>query len=322
MHRPVRVILHADAPQALESRLAEQHPSVEIRTCDTYAALPSLIEDFLPDCLYSIRFAGSKDFPKAAIFSRNGPKWIHIGGSGTDHLGKWDMTAFTVTNSAGVAADMMAEFAVGCLLHFSLDIPGLQTAKSARAWTPRMLTPLRGKTVLILGLGKTGQATAKLCKCLGMQVLGTRARPAPVPHVDSVHGADAIESLLPAVDCIVVCLPLLPSTRNLLDTKSFSMVKPGAILVDLSRGGIVSEQALLGALDQGILKAAALDVFETEPLPEDSPLWAQENLLISPHSSSVFTGWELNSLDMFSTNLSRWIAGEPLNNIVDPERGY
>lgn len=322
MKSAIRVIIHDEFPETLKARLLERHSEIVVQTCNTYSGLPGLIEGFQPDCLYSIRFAGSKNFPREAVFSENGPEWIHIGGSGTDHLGNWNPDVTTVTNSAGVAASMMAEFTIGCFLHFSLDIKTLQSEKSKRSWNPRILTPLRGKTVLIVGLGKTGRSIARLCSALEMKVLGTKANPGSVSNVDTVFHSGDLGRLLPIVDYIAVCLPLLNSTKNLFNHETFSKIKPGAVLVDLSRGGIVQQTALIESLNNGTLKAAALDVFETEPLPEDSTLWEIDNLLISPHSSSVFEGWQQDSLDIFSDNLSRLIAGKPLENIVDPARGY
>lgn len=322
MTESARIIVHAAEPAPLAEQLAAAHPDVEVETCDSYAALPDLIARFRPDSVFSIRFAGTPDFPTAALMGKTGPAWIHVGGSGTDHLGKWDPAGKTVTNSAGVAAPVMAEYAIGALLHFTLDVPGLLQDKAGRHWATRSVTPLRGKTMLIIGLGHTGKAMARLAKAVGMTVLGTRASPRATPDVDEVLASKELPTLYPRADCIVVCAPLLASTRGLLDADAFSRMKPGALLVDLSRGGIVQEGALVEALRAGQIAGAALDVFETEPLPPDNALWEMENVLISPHCSSVFDGWEPASMELYCDNLTRWKAGQPLANIVDPKRGY
>ena len=155
-----------------------------------------------------------------------------------------------------------------------------------------------------------------------MQVIATRARPQPSDNVDEVHASHDIAALWGRADFIAICTPLLPQTRNMVDAAAFAAMTPGAILADVSRGGVVDQAALRQALDDGHLAAAVLDVFETEPLPAASPLWAEPNVLISPHCSSVFDGWEMASVRMFSENLARWQAGQPLNNVVDPHRGY
>ncbi|MEM9138863.1 MAG: NAD(P)-dependent oxidoreductase, partial [Pseudomonadota bacterium] len=176
--------------------------------------------------------------------------------------------------------------------------------------------------LLIVGLGKTGSRMAALGDGLGMEVIGMRARPQPTPHVGQVIGPDGLLAALPRADFILVSLPLLDTTRGLLGPEAFAAIKPGAVLADVSRGGIVDTDALGQALHDGRLRGAALDVFETEPLPGDSPLWSLPNTLISPHCSGVYDGWEEKSLAMFAENLTRWRSGEPLQNVVDPARGY
>ena len=121
---------------------------------------------------------------------------------------------------------------------------------------------------------------------------------------------------------MTVCLPLLPSTRGLIGARALAAMKPGAVLVDVSRGGIVEEPALVAALQGGRIAGAALDVFQTEPLPPDHPYWGMENVILTPHCSSVFDGWDRKALDMFAENLGRYRRGEPLNNVVNPARGY
>ena len=316
------VVIHTDHPQPCIDLLSPRHPDLTFVPCNTYEALPQCLRDNRPDVVFSTRFAGTPSYPAQAVLGPDAPRWLSVGGSGVDHLGKWDTDKITVTNAAGVAAGMMAEFAFGCLLHFTLDIDGLKADKSARIWRNRTVTPLRGKTLLVIGLGQTGQAVAALAQAFGMTVIGTRARPQPMDNVDHVYAADEIATLLPGADVIVVCTPLLDSTRGLLDAAAFATMKPGALLVDVSRGGVVVQSALIDALTRGNLAAAGLDVFETEPLPENSPLWELPNLVVSPHCSSVYDGWENASILMFSDNLVRFQQGAPLHNIVDPHRGY
>lgn len=155
-----------------------------------------------------------------------------------------------------------------------------------------------------------------------MTVLGVRARPKPTDWVDEVHGTEALHRLLPLADLILVCVPLLPATGNLLDAEALAQVKPGAVLVDVSRGGVVAEAALVEALRDGRLKGAALDVFETEPLPAESPFWSLPNAIVTPHCSSVYDGWRRRSIDMFCENLSRYRQGAPMSRVVEPDRGY
>ncbi len=317
-----RIILHNDRTEHLAHWLAEARADVDVLICESYAALPDLIDSYRPDIVYSVRFAGNDGFPRNALFGPNGPRWLANGGAGTDHFGVWDPGATTVTNAAGVAADMMAEYVIGGFLHFSLDVPELQKDKAARVWRARTVSPLAGKTLLIVGLGHTGRAIAARARAFGMTVIGTRARPEAMADVDEVHGAADLPHLIPRADFIAVSTPLIPATRGLIGRDEIAVMKPGLVLADVSRGGVVDQAALAEALANGRVAGAALDVFEVEPLPEDSPLWSLENVLISPHCSAVHAHWEKASFDLFLGNLDRWIRGEALINVVDPVRGY
>ncbi len=317
-----RVIIHAAEPAPLAKVVAAQHPDTELLTCNSYEALPGMLKAARPDVVFSIRFAGSPAFPSKELLGPYGPNWIAVGGSGIDHLGTWDSTRITVTNSAGVAADMMAEFVMSAMLHFTHDIRGLEADRNSRAWPARVMSSVRDKHLLIIGLGRTGQALARLAQAFGMAVTGVRANPGPTEAVDDVQAPTTLPQLWGIADYIAVCAPLLPSTRSLVNEASFAAMKPGAFLADVSRGGIVVESALAQALQSGRLAGAALDVFETEPLPPDSLLWDFENVLITPHCSSVFHDWELATIKMFSENLARWREDKPLLNVVDPGRGY
>ena len=322
MSEHLRILLHNDETRVLAEKLHNACPEAAISECNSYTGLPAMIADFHPDIVYSVRFAGTTGFPRDALFSPDGPRWVANGGAGTDHFGHWDRTRVTVTNAAGVAADAMAEYVMGGFLHFSLDVPGLQADKDARAWKVLTVRPLKGQTLLIIGLGHTGRAIAARAKAFGMHVIGTRAHPRDTENVDEVRAASALPILLPRADFIAVATPLTKDTHGLIGRAEVAAMKHGVILADVSRGKVVDQTALLAALESRQIAGAALDVFETEPLPETSPLWHMKNLIISPHCSSVYDGWEDASFDLFLSNLSRWVDGDPLFNIVDPGRGY
>ena len=318
-----RVLIFNDKTDAMAARLTEAAPGTEIATCESYTDLPELVDRFDPDIAYVVCFAGRSGFPREALLARDRLKWISNGGSGVDHLTPWNPDDVTVTNSAGVAANMMAEYVFGSILHFTLDVPGLQADKARHHWMPgRLVQPIEGKTILIVGLGQTGQAVARRAKAFGLNVIGTRTRPQPVSHVDEVYSSEYLAELWPRADFVVLSVPLLSSTRHLLDAQALAAMKETAILVDVSRGGVVDESAMINALRHRSIAGAALDVFASEPLPADSPYWEIENLLISPHCSSVYAEWAMQSFELFLQNLTRWQAGMRLCNVVDPTRGY
>lgn len=321
MKSPV-TILHTNNPDASRKVLAAAHPDLEIHTCDSYDALPAMVADTGAEVVYSVRFAGTPGFPRQALIDAPSVKWVSVGGSGTDHMNPWNPDALTVTNAAGVAADMMAEYALGGMLHFSLDLPGFRAAQGRREWIAGKVEPIEGKTVLILGLGQTGLAVAKRAKAMGLTTIGVRARPKATDNVDEVHGMGALPTLWARADFIVCCVPLLDRTRGLVNADAFAAMKPSAVIIDVSRGGVIDETPLVNALQSGAIRGAALDVFSIEPLPSDHILWGFENVIITPHCSSVYDGWDLKSVRMFADNLTRYRKGEALSNIVNPERGY
>lgn len=322
MRKPTKVLLHNDRTQHLAHQLCQRFPNIEIGECNSYADLPNMIASFQPDVAYAVRFAGSNGYPVAAFFADNGPRWIANAGAGTDHLGQWNPKRTTVTNAAGVAAGMMAEYVFGCFLHFSLDVAGLQADKSMRIWRSRFVAPLKGKTILIVGLGHTGRAIAARAKAFGMRVLGTRMHPTQMENIDRVYPSDHLIEALSQADFIAVSTPLTNQTRGLIGQTEIDAMRPGVILTDVSRGGVIDQTALLGALQSGQVAGAGLDVFEIEPLPDDSPFWDIDNIILSPHCSAVHENWEQDSFDLFLDNLSNWENGDPLFNIVDPDRGY
>lgn len=322
MTRTPTVLLHTDNPAEARGVVVAAHPDLNLEICDSYASLPDAIAQHSPEVIYSVRFAGTSGFPRDAIVESDAVKWLSVGGSGTDHIANWDSTRLTVTNAAGVAADMMAEYTLGAMLHFSLDIAGFARAKNAREWVSGKVAPIAGQCVLILGMGQTGQAIAERCTSMGMRVLGVRARPAPMNNVNEVYGIDALPDLWSKADYIVICVPLLNSTRGMVDAQAIASMHSNAVVIDISRGGVTNQTALAEALSSGNLKGAALDVFETEPLPKESPFWSLENVILTPHCSSVYDGWQLKSLSMFCENLTRYRKGNTLTNIVNPDRGY
>lgn len=316
------VMIHISDPEPAADAVRLAHPDLEIAVCDSYDGLSEALEQSGASVTFTVRFAGTEGYPREALVENPAVRWVAIGGSGTDHLLPWDAGTVTVTNAAGVAADMMAEYALGAALHYSLDLDRYRLAQERREWVDGKVTPLAGQTALIVGLGHTGRAAARRFSAMGMTVLGVRARPKPTDCVDEVHGVEALPQLLPRADLALVCVPLAPATRGLLGAAAFERLKPGAVLVDVSRGGVVVESEMVASLRDGRLKGAALDVFETEPLPADSPLWSMPNVLLTPHCSAIYDGWQEKSVEMFCANLVRYRQGEPLVSIVDPERGY
>lgn len=317
----LRILVHYDRPEPLRDRIAGRFPDAVLACCTSYSDLSEALADFAPGILFCTKFE-NRPYPREAVMDCASLSWVSNGGAGVDHLVPWDPERLTVTNASGVASAMMAEYVIGGMLALSIGLPGFMRRQMEHRWQFRPVAGIAGRTAAIVGLGRTGQAVARLANAHGMRIVGTRANPVDTPGVDRVYPASALHEAVRQADFVVVTAPLLESTRHLIDGAAIEAMEPGTRLVDVSRGGVVDQAALAAALASGRLAGAVLDVFEGEPLAEDSPLWDMENVVITPHCSSVYTGWELSTADMFCDNLARRLAGEPLENVVDPARGY
>jgi phosphoglycerate dehydrogenase-like enzyme len=317
----VTLLVHDARPERYLDLLRERFPRVTVTTHTDYAGLAEAVRATRPRWVLSQKFAGVP-YPREALVEAPGLEWIHVLGSGVDHLLPWDPARVTVTNSAGVQADVMAQYVLAGVLAWNFHLPAFLREQGRRRWAPREVLDVRGQTLVVVGLGRIGAAVARHAAALGLRVLGVRRHPAPVPGVERVLPSEALPSALDAADVVVVLLPLTDETRGLFDAALLARMRPGAVLVNLARGGIVDEEALCAALRGGRLRAAVLDVFAREPLPDDSPLWGLDNVILTPHVSSLFRGWERAAAELFCDNLERRERGEALRNVVDPARGY
>jgi phosphoglycerate dehydrogenase-like enzyme len=258
-------------------------------------------------------------------------RWVHATSAGAGELvrgaglGRDALERVVVTTSSGVHAVPLAEFAIAGLLAIAKDLPGLAAAQRARSWpTVRQpLRELRGQTLVLVGLGEIGREVARLGKALGMRTVGVRrGKGAPPPHTDEVHGPDRLPELAGRADAMVVSLPLTGETTGLLDRATIDRLRPSCIFVNVGRGGVVDEDALVDALHERRIAGAVLDVFATEPLPPDSPLWTLPNVLVTPHAAALSARENERIVELFVANLRRYLDGGPLANVVEPGVWY
>jgi phosphoglycerate dehydrogenase-like enzyme len=222
------------------------------------------------------------------------------------------------TTSAGVHGGPLAEFAVFGVLAGAKDLPRLLAQQRDRNWTGRWeMRQVSEMTVLVVGLGGIGQQVAQKLSALGATIIGTSRHGRPIEHVDRLVQVGDLESTVPQVDAIVLTLPGTAATEKLIGAEVLAAVKPGTILVNVGRGTVVDEEALLPALRDGRISFAALDVFATEPLPPDSPLWGEPNLLVSPHTAALNAAEDRLIAELFATNATRFLDGDELANKVD-----
>ncbi|MGI8578142.1 MAG: D-2-hydroxyacid dehydrogenase [Nocardioidaceae bacterium] len=264
-----------------------------------------------------------------AVRGNSGLRWVQAtaGGAGEQvraaGLTGDELSRVLITRAGGVHAGPLAEFALLGLLAFTKGLPRLLADKQARRWDHYPVGELAGATVLIVGLGSIGTEVARLAKAFGMRVLAVnRTGRTDSPYVDETRPARFLADLLPVAHGVVLTLPLTEETRGLIDAAAISRMHTGAVLVDVGRGGVVDEPALVRALQQGRLAGAALDVFATEPLPPDSPLWELPNVLVSPHTAGLSVRENERIVALFTENLRRYLAGGELLSRVDPALLY
>jgi glyoxylate/hydroxypyruvate reductase len=231
------------------------------------------------------------------------------------------------TTASGVHARPLGEFVVMSMLAHARGLLPTVHAQRERHWERFAGTDLEGRTVVVAGYGRIGREVGRMARALGMTVLGVRrgASAAEDPdnaHAHEVHPASGLRSLLPRADYLVIAAPHTDETERMVGAAELAALPAGAVLINIGRGALVDEAALIGALESGHLGGAYLDVYEKEPLPPESPLWAMPNVLVCPHSGSTSDRENERITDLFCENLRRWQAGEPLLNVLDVERGY
>lgn len=253
-------------------------------------------------------------------------KWVYTPSAGIEYMDLAYLQAHNIvlTNAAGVHAIPIAEFIMMFVLHHAKRAPLLRNFPRA-AWEEvegTKLDEVYGKTMAIIGLGGIGQETAKRAHAFGMRVIGSRRRPQPTPFVDVVVADDKWQSLLPEADIVVLAAPLTERTRGMIDARAFAMMKPTAYLVNVSRGQVIVTEDLIAALQQHTIAGAGLDVQPEEPLPVDHPLWDAPNVWITPHISASSPQTRRRMMDLFLTNLDRFVQHQPLIQVVDYTEGY
>lgn len=258
-------------------------------------------------------------------------RWIQATSAGIGQLVKRlgygaRMPDTVLTTASGVHARPLAEFAVMSMLAHTRRLLDMRQAQNVQWWERFAGTDLDGRTVLIVGYGAIGREVGRLAQAFGMTVLGVRGRPDgsdPASlHAHEIHGPGALPDLLPRAEYLVLSAPHTDETDALIGPDQLAALPAGAVVVNIGRGALIDEPALVAALESGHLGGAYLDVFATEPLPGDSPLWGMHNVLVSPHSASTSDRENARIVELFCQNIELWRAGAPLRNALDTERLY
>lgn len=334
----INVLVTVNVDEALLEKLGEVSATLNIvhRPARTVTEIPPDVWDDVEILLTGSVLPDRETAPNL--------RWVQVASAGVDRFvtkALFEGGAVMLTNTSGMHAVTMGEQAIGMMIAHARELPRMLEDQVAHSWSgsgPYTPALLRGATVGIVGYGSIGREVARLARAFGMEVLATkRDARNPAGGVEYVqpgtgdpdgtlchrlYPAQALKSMLSECDHVVLLTPLTPETENLLDVETLAAMKPGAFLVNMARGGIVDEDALLAALESGALGGAAFDVFAEEPLLEDSPLWDAPNMIISPHMAGVQPDYMGHASDVFIENLQRYLSNRQLLNVVDMERGY
>jgi phosphoglycerate dehydrogenase-like enzyme len=261
-------------------------------------------------------------------------RWLSSWAAGVERVARPSLLSrgIVLTNASGVHGPNIAEHLLAMILMFTRAMPRLHRAQLARRWERRFASrtdgpgELTGKTLLIVGLGRIGEALAARARPFGVRLVAVKHDPATRHDagvaIDELVGMDALDDVLGRADHVCLTVPLTRDTDRLIDARRLGLMRAGAYLYNISRGAVVDQAALVDALRSGRLAGAGLDVFEHEPLPEDSPLWDLDNVILTPHVAGLTPHYFERTAALFTENLDRFLSGQPLRNVYDPTRGY
>ncbi len=314
-------------------------PGVEIvdRACRGTAEIAALLADGC-DVLLTFRM------PDDVLAGTPGLRWIQLLSAGADHAldGPLKSATIPVTTASGIHATPIAEYTVASMLAWAHRFHLMIRAQARHEWMRSggfmtSVEELRGKTLGVIGYGSIGRETARIAGAMGMRILALKRDPkdrrdpgwcpkglgdpeGTIP--EKIFAPEERHAMLGECEYLTVTLPLTPHTRQFIGTRELSAMKPGAYLVNIGRGDVIDESAMVEALRSGQLGGAGLDVFEHEPLSAESPLWDMENVIITPHMSGANRGYMDKACELFAENLGRFVENRPLLNLVDPALGY
>lgn len=312
----MKVLIYHERAHEYSSMLRERFPELDVTTAKDEETLSRHIAD--ADILIAWRF------PLDVLRRAKKLRWIQLTSAGAEHLlpASEDLRHMVVTNARGIHAELMADYVLGVMVMLQWDFPRLLRNQQVRRWSHQFTEPLAGKTLGIVGIGSVGREIARRASILGVNVVGVKRIPVPVAEINRVFGRDQLGTMLSLSDFVVLAVPATPETSGMIGEKEFYAMKRTAYVINIARGTVINESALVRALQERWIAGAALDVFENEPLPVESPLWAMENVIITPHVAGEPAAYARRVMEIFGRNLERWKTGGTLQNVIDFERGY
>jgi phosphoglycerate dehydrogenase-like enzyme len=311
------ILISHPAAEQYAALIGERFPQVRAIPAPDAARLEQHIGE--AEALLSFRF------PVEVFDQAHKLCWFQSTGAGVDSMFPIRDRAghLTVTNARGIHGDLIADYVMAGATMLHWNFRGFLRDQAERQWNPRPIRPLADMTLGVVGLGAIGATIARRAKSADMTVVGSkRDVSVPVEGVDRLFAADALAQMLPLCDFVVLAMPATPDTVGFIGAREFAHMRRGAFLINIARGSVVVEADLIAALRSGAIAGALLDVFEKEPLPQDSPLWDMPNVIVTPHASGTPTGYMQRVFSIVAENIERYLTGQALKNVVDLRRGY
>lgn len=305
----------------LEQQIKDACPSAQLITVREAEADP-----IIPEADILTGFGGMLNWAHILPLAKK-CRWVHTLSAGVDRLTAVpDFVAgdTILTNSKGIHGIPMGEHCLGVILGFTRKLFHTYGCQKERRWETniRGLEEIAGKTAVVVGLGAVGTGIAAKLKAMDMKIIGVKQQVSNLPGIDKVYGNLELDEALSQGDVVIVTLPVTEGTRDLFNIARFKKMKPNAIFINVSRGETVVDEDLAAALKEGIIAGASLDVFRTEPLPPENPLWEAPNLIITPHDAAISPMYLPRTVEIFCENLKVFPAVEKMKNVVDKARGY
>jgi len=322
MRTPVLVLSDPGEPQL--GMLNELRPNADIAIGNSVHAFGNAVAE----ATVVFNWSGSLDLLRDVVGQCPNLRWVHSRSVGLERTLFRELieSPVALTNGRGVFSSSLGEFALAAILYFAKDLRRMIRNQVAGKWEPFDIVPISGQTVGIIGYGDIGRAVAARVRPMGMKVLAVKrhAPPSPGPDspVDQFYTSERRLDMLPRCDYVVVSTPLTAETQAMIGEREFSAMKPNAVVINLGRGPVIEERALIQALANGRIKGAGLDVFDQEPLPIGHPFYKLENVLLSPHCADHTPDWLDQAMQFFIEQFKRFRDGQPLMHVVDKKLGY
>ena len=317
MKQPLILVLSSvDDPQL---RMLEGLPHILVNSADALSEEAKHAEVIM-------HWFGPRDLLENSFKVCKKVRWVHSRSAGLDSVLFPELVQSPVplTNGSGVFSQSLGEFALAAILYFAKDFRRMLRNQEAGRWEQFDVEEISGQTVGIVGYGDIGRAVASRTHAMGMRVLGLKRHPPTTsdPFIDQFYKTPELTSMLGQCDYVVVAAPLTAETHHMISDAAFAAMKPNAVVINIGRGPVIDQAALIRALSQGKIKGAGLDVFEKEPIPEGDPIYKFENVLISPHCADHTKDWLNQAMEFFILQYERFSKGQPLENVVEKHLGY